>query len=191
MILLLTVLALSPVGGLTLPSPDVQPVRHRVTGLFNKDREADLRESVKKLADVSIVEIDFDTSEVTFSYDPVKLLGKGTEKQLLERFDNLIRNASTHTFGVRPLCTTPKEKLTRIEIPVLGLDCRGCELAAYEVIFKIDGVEQATCSFKAGMMTALIDPEKTSKAALEDALKKRSVTLKSADEKPRDPKAPK
>jgi len=165
-------------AALTLFAPDVQPVKHRVTGLFNKEREADLRESVQKLADVAIVGIDFDTAEVTFSYDPVKLLGKGNEKQLLERFDNLLRNASTHTFGIRALCTTPKEKLTRIEIPVAGLDCRGCELSAYEVIFKIEGVEQATCSFKAGLMTALIDPEKTNKAALEDALKKRNVTLK-------------
>src|SRR6516162_1670633 len=93
-------------------APDVQPVKHRVTGLFNKEREADLRAVARKLADVSVVAIDFDTSEVTFSYDPVKLLGKGSEKQLLERFDNMIRNASSHTFGVRPLCTTPKEKLT-------------------------------------------------------------------------------
>jgi len=170
-------LALSPVEG-TLLAPDVQPIKHRVTGLFNKEREADLRDSVQKLADVSIVGIDFDTSEVTFSYDPVKLLGKGDPKQLLERFDNLLRNASTHTFGIRPLCATPREKLTRIEIPVAGLDCRGCELAAYEVIFKIEGVEQATCSFKAGLMSALIDPEKTNKAALEEALKKRNVTLK-------------
>ena len=176
-LLLAALLALSPVEGV-LPAPDVQPVKHRITGLFNKEREADLRESVQKLADVSIVSIDFDTAEVTFSYDPVKLLGKGNEQQLLERFDNLLRNASTHTFGIRALCTTPKEKLTRIQIPVAGLDCRGCELSAYEVIFKIEGVEQATCSFKAGLMTALIDPEKTNKAALEDALKKRNVTLK-------------
>src|SRR5882672_1768240 len=162
-------------AALALLAPDVQPVKHRVTGLFNKEREDDLREVVKKLQDVTIAGIDFDTAEVTFSYDPVKLLGKGNEKQLLERFDNMIRQASNHTFGVRPLCATPKEKLTRLEIPVAGLDCRACELSAYEVIFKIDGVEQATCSFKQGKMTALIDPEKTNKAALEDALKKRNV----------------
>jgi copper chaperone CopZ len=165
-------------AAMSLLASDVQPVKHRVTGLFNKEREADLREAVKKLTDVSIVSIDFDTSEVTFSYDPLKLLGKGSETQLVERFDNMIRNASTHTFGIRALCTTPKEKLQRIEIPVAGLDCKGCELSAYEVIFKIEGVEQATCSFKGGLMTALIDPEKTSKGALEEALKKRNVALK-------------
>jgi len=76
-LLLAAVLALGPVDG-TLSPPDIQPVKHRVTGLFNKDREADLRECVKKLADVSVVGIDFDTAEVTFSYDPIKLLGKGS-----------------------------------------------------------------------------------------------------------------
>jgi hypothetical protein len=60
----------------------------------------------------------------------------------------------------------------------VGLDCRACELSAYEVIFKMEGVEQATCSFKAGMMTALIDPEKTNKSTLEEALKKRNVSLR-------------
>src|SRR5882672_12180645 len=94
-------------AALALLAPDVQPVKHRVTGLFNNEREDDLREVVKKLADVTIVGIDFDTAEVTFSYDSVKLLGKGNEKQLLERFDNLIRNASSHTFGVRAPGTTP------------------------------------------------------------------------------------
>lgn len=163
---------------LNLLAPEVQPVKHRVTGLFNQDREADLRASVEKLAAVTIVAIDFDRSEVTLSYDSQKLLGKGTEKQLIERLDNMLRQASHHTFGIRALSTTPQDKLTRLEIAVAGLDCRGCELGAYEAISKIDGVEQATCSFKAGKMTALIDPEKTSKAALEEALKKRSVTVK-------------
>lgn len=170
MILLLAILAFA--------APDVQPVKHRVTGLWNPEREADLRESVAKLKDVAIVAIDFDAAEVTFSYDVQKLLGKGTEKQLLERFDNMVRQASSHTFGIRALSTTPKEKLTRIEIAVAGLDCKGCELGAYEVLSKTEGVEQATCSFKSGRMTALIDPEKTGKAALEEALKKRSVTVK-------------
>jgi len=163
---------------LSLLAPDVQPVKHRVTGLYNAGREADLREAVQKIAGMTIVSIDFDTAEVTFAYDSLKLLGKGSEKELLERLENMFRRASSHTFGIRALSTTPKEKLTRIEIGVLGLDCKGCELSAYESISKIEGVEQATCSFKESRMTALIDPEKTNKAALEDALKKRNVALK-------------
>jgi copper chaperone CopZ len=160
-----------------LPAPEIQQLKYRVTGLYNPEREADLREAVQAMKDVTIEAIDFDSSEVTFSCDPVKVLGKGTEKQWIERLDNQLRQASHHTFGIKALCATPKEKLTRIEIAVAGLDCKGCELSAYEVIFKVDGVEQATCSFKAGKMTALIDPEKTNKAALEDTLKKRNVTV--------------
>jgi copper chaperone CopZ len=166
-----------------LPAPgalaEVQTVKHRVTGLFSREREDDLREAVKKMSDVSLVSIDFDIAEVTFSYDPEKLFQKGTkEKDRLERFDALLKQASSHTFGAKPLCTTPREKLTRIEIGVVGPDCKGCSLAAYEHVAKIDGVEQATASFKDGLVTALIDPAKTNKAALEDALKKRQVKLK-------------
>jgi copper chaperone CopZ len=61
---------------------------------------------------------------------------------------------------------------------VLGLDCKACALAAYESIAKIDGVEQATASFRDGLVTARIDPARTSRAALEEILKKRGVTLK-------------
>lgn len=161
-----------------LPAPEVQQVKHRVTGLFSRDREEDLKEAVKKLAEVSVVSIDFDNAEVVFSYDPAKLFAGSKPKDHLERFDNLLRSASVSTFGAKPLCTTPKEKLTRIEIPIVGLDCKGCCLSAYESVFKIEGVEQATASFKEGRLTALIDPEKTSRAALEDALKKRNVTIK-------------
>ena len=42
----------------------------------------------------------------------------------------------------------------------------------------MDGVEQATASFKDGKVTALIDPARTSRDALVDALKKRQVNVK-------------
>jgi len=160
-------------------APEPQTFKYRVTGLFNRDRENDLREAVKKMTDVAIVSIDFDVAEVTFSYDPAKLFQKGTkEKDWLERFDGQLRQASSHTFGAKPLSETPKDKLTRVEIGVMGPDCKGWCLAAYEYVAKIDGVEQATASFKDGLVTALIDPAKTNRAALEDALKKRQVQLK-------------
>jgi copper chaperone CopZ len=161
-----------------VPLAEAQPAKHRVTGLFSREREADLREVVKRMPEVEVLAIDFDSAEVTFSYDPAKLFPKMKEKDYLERFDNLLRAASTHTFGVRPLSATPKDKLARVEIAVVGLDCKACSLAAYESISKIDGVEQATASFKEGLVTALIDPEKTTRAALVEALKKRQVTLK-------------
>ena len=51
------------------------------------------------------------------------------------------------------------------------------DLAAYEAVANIDGVEQATASFKDGRVTALIDPTKTDRAKLEDALKKKGEFL--------------
>ncbi len=154
------------------------PVKHRVTGLFSPDREADLKKVfADKLPDVKLVSIDFKNSEATFVYDADALFNKPKPEQLIERFDNLLRTHTLGTFGIRAVCTTPKEKLMFVEIGVAGLDCKGCCLAVYETIYRIDGVEQATASFKEGLVTAWIDPQKTDRAALEDALKKRGVTL--------------
>ena len=157
---------------------EVQTVKHRITGLFNREREDDLREVVKQLPEVTIVAIDFDAGEVTFSYDPAKLFPKMKEKDYLERFDNLLKQSSRHTFGAKPLSSLPKDKLTRVEIAVAGNLCKGCELSAYEVVARMDGVEQATASFKDGKVTALIDSAKTSRDALVEALKKRNVNIK-------------
>ena len=41
-----------------------------------------------------------------------------------------------------------------------------------------DGVEQATADMRIGRLTALIDPERTSREKLEALLKQREVTLK-------------
>ena len=152
-------------------------VTHRVTGLFSPDREADLREAAKKMEGVEVVSVDLARGEAVFSYDP-KLLLKGVkEKDYVQRFDQLLRQASHSTFGARPRCETPWEKLVRVEIPVTVLDCKGCELSAYEVVAKIEGVEQATAVSKDGKVAAMIDPAKTSREALVDALKKRSVSV--------------
>lgn len=155
-----------------------QPVKHRVTGLFSPDRQNDLLEVLKKLPDVKLVSIDYRNSEATFEYDSDKLFNRPKPEQIPERFDNLLRSVSNSTFGIRPLCTTPKDKLEFIEIAVVGLDCKGCCLAAYEAIYKIDGVEHATASFRDGLVTALINPDKTNRAALEEGLKMRRVELK-------------
>lgn len=153
------------------------PVKHRVTGLFSPDRQDDLRAAVDRLPHVKLVSIDYKTAEATFAYDPVKFLNNPQPEQVVERFDNLLRSVSFATFGIAPLCTTPRDKLQLVEIKVVGLDCKGCCLAAYESIYKIEGVEQATASFKDGLVTAWINPEKTDRAALETALKQRGVVL--------------
>lgn len=154
------------------------PVKHRVTGLFSPDREADLKKVfAEKIPEVKLVSVDFKNSEATFVYDADMLFNKPKPEQLIERFDNLLRTHTLGTFGIREVCKTPKDKLSFVEIGVVGLDCKGCCLAVYETIYRIDGVEQATASFKEGLVTAWIDPKKTDRASLEEALKKRGATL--------------
>jgi copper chaperone CopZ len=155
-----------------------ETVTHRVAGLFSREREADLREAVKRIPDVELVSLDFDRGEGKFSYDPAVFFKGVKEKDQVQRFDNLLRQASSHTFGIRARSEAAWDKLTRVDIPIAGLDCRACELAVYEMLYKVDGVEQATASFKDGRATAMIDPAKTSREALVDLLKKRSVTIK-------------
>jgi len=153
-------------------------IRHRITGLFSPDREKDLRQVIERLPGITLVSIDFPYAEARFRYDAAEVFPGAKPEQVAERFDQLVRQASKSTFGVQPLCTVPREKLTRIEIPIAGLDCKGCCLAAYESIFRIEGVEQATASFKDGLVTALINPEQTEAAQLEAALEQRGVQLR-------------
>jgi copper chaperone CopZ len=161
----------------TKPAAATQQFTHRVTGLFSRDREADLRAALKELPGIELISLDFDHSEAVFSYDPAKAFAGTKPDKIIERFDQQLRGASHHTLGIKPLCTTPRDKLERIEIPVAGLDCKACCLAAYEIMAKQDGVEQATASFKEGTITALIDPAKTEQGKLEAVLKERGVTL--------------
>ena len=154
-----------------------QSFTHRITGLFSRDREADLRAALEKLPAVRLESVDFDHAEAVFTYDPPTAFKNAKPEQIVERFNDIIGTATNHTLGIAPLDPTPKDKLTRVEIPVAGLDCKACCLAAYESIYKIAGVAQAAVSFKAGRLTALIDPEKTNRAALEDALTKRNVSV--------------
>lgn len=156
-----------------------QPQRfpHQITGLFSPDRVEDLRLVLEQLRDVKLVAIDFARAEATLEYDPAQLFPNSTPEQIVMRLDQLLRQASRHTFGVKPLPAISQERLTFVEIPVVGLDCKACSLAAYEAIYRIDGVERATASFRDSLVTAWIDPEKTNRAALEEALTKKRVTL--------------
>jgi copper chaperone CopZ len=156
----------------------VERFTHRVTGLFSREREAALREAVGKIPDLELKSIDFDRAEATFAYDPAVFFKGVKEKDRVERFNNLLRQASSHTFGVRANGDVAWDKLTLVEIPVAGLDCRACELAAYEILYRIEGVEQAAVSFKEGRVTARVDASKTSRDALVEALKKRQVIVK-------------
>lgn len=152
-------------------------MKHQVTGLFSTDREEDLRAVAAKLEGIQLVSIDFTNSEAAFQYDAAKVFPGAKPEQIDGRLDQLLRQASRDTFGIKPLRALPLDKLTLIEIPVAGLDCKACCLAAYESIYRIEGVERATASFRDRLVTAHIDPAKTDRAKLESALKERGVQL--------------
>lgn len=160
------------------PKPTKSVIKHQITGLFSADREQDLREVFQKLPDFKLVSIDFANAEASVEYDPAKAFPGANPQQIIERFDNLVRGASNHTFGVKPLRTVEKEKLKVVEISVVGLDCKACSLGVYEAIFRLKGVETATASFKEGRVTALINPEMIDQVELETALKQRGVQIK-------------
>jgi copper chaperone CopZ len=153
------------------------PTRFRVTGLFQPDREDDLRTIFEKLPELRLVAIDFEKAEATVEYDPKSAFPGAKPEQVTERLDQKVRSASNSTFGIRPLSAVPRDKLVKIEIPVLGLDCKACSFAAYKAVAEIEGVEQARASFKDGRVTAWIDESKTSRAALEQSLKQREVIV--------------
>ena len=160
-------------------SPGAPPHwKHRITGLFSPDREADLRAALEQIPGVQLVSLDFEHAEGEFAYDPAVAFQETKPEKIVERFSNLLANATHHTMAIAPLEPTPHEHLARVEIEVSGLDCKACALAAYESIYKVDGVAAATVDFKAGRVSAEIDSAKTNRAALQEALKKRGVTLK-------------
>jgi copper chaperone CopZ len=161
-----------------LPAVADDHVKHQVTGLFSKDRVEDLRETLKKLPKITLVSVDFENAEAVFAYTPSQAFPGAKPDQVVKQFDNLLRSASFSTFGIKPLRTIARDKLKLIEIDVAGLDCKGCCLGAYEAIYKLDGVEKATASFKEGRVTALVDPAKIDRTRLEAALKKKGAELK-------------
>ena len=175
------IMILSPLFILSLADAAEEPklIKHQITGLFAPDREKDLREVFEhKLPQFKLVSIDFKNAEASFDYDPAKIFPGAKPEQIIERFDNELRNATRHTFGAKPLRTIEKDKLKLIEIPIVGLDCKACSFAVYEMVYRLKGVEQATASFKEGKLTALIDPEKIDRTEIEMTLKQRGVQIK-------------
>lgn len=152
-------------------------VTYRVTGLFSPDREKDLREAFKQLPDFTLVAVNFDDAEITIEFAPAKLFPGQKPERVTELVDEKVRAATRYTFGVKPRRTVPRSKLEQVEIPAQALDCKACCLAAYEAVARIDGVYQATADFKKGRVTALIDPTKTDRARLEDALRRLGATV--------------
>jgi len=149
----------------------------QVTGLFQPDREADLRGVIETLPELTLVAIDYDRAELTVALNPAEVWPNEKPERYVELLDNQLRNASRHTFGVRPLRAVALEKLQRVEIPIEGLDCKGCSYAAYLRVYELPGVDRATASFKSGKLVAFIDPDATGAAKLVEALKNGGVSV--------------
>src|SRR5262245_58848 len=130
--------ALLALIGFVLPagSAVAQQIKVQVTGLFMPEREQDLREVVAEIPDVKLVSVDFKKAEATFEVDAKKF---GKPEQAVQKLDSLVKSESRSTFGIKPLSKTPTDKLKLIEIPVAGLDCKACSLAAYEAVYRLDG----------------------------------------------------
>ncbi len=148
-----------------------------MTGLFSPDREKDLRDAFEELPDIKLVAVNFDDAEITVEFAPAKLFPNQKPERVTELVSDKVRSVTHSTFAVKPRRTVARDKLEPVTIPAAGLDCKACCLAAYEAVAAIDGVYQATASFKDGRVTALIDPTKTDKAKLEDALRKKGVPV--------------
>ncbi|HEU0068923.1 MAG TPA: hypothetical protein VFQ26_06630, partial [Nitrospiraceae bacterium] len=98
-------------------------VKHQITGLFCPEREQDFKDLCQqKLARFKLQSIDYANAEATFDYDPAREFPGANPEQVIERFDNEVRHASRHTFGIKPLRTTPKEQLQPVEFSIVGLD---------------------------------------------------------------------
>ena len=84
-LLMLCLFVATAASGADDKPPEPQPIKHRVTGLFSPDRKDDLREVLQKLPDVKLVSLDYESSEVTFEYDPAKLFTGAKPEQHFER----------------------------------------------------------------------------------------------------------
>ncbi|MEQ8787592.1 MAG: hypothetical protein RIC55_14910 [Pirellulaceae bacterium] len=151
---------------------------YRVTGLFQPDRADDLAVLVGETPGIELVSVNYDRSEATFHFDVATVFPGAKPDQILGRLENVVRTNSRGTFGILPRCTLSEDEIEKVEIAVVGLDCKGCSLGAYNAVYRIDGVERATASFKVGLVTCWIDPTKTNRAALEAELVKKRVPLK-------------
>ena len=168
---------------LPLLHAEEQTGTYRLFGLSAAEREADLREVLAKVPEVTLVSLDAAKAEVTLRFEAEKLFPPTKAKQppaadkITARLDTLIGTASTRTFGITERSTVPADKLTKVEILIGVLDCKGCRYAAYQAVAKLEGVERATVSATPSAVIAWIDATKIKRDALEDALKKARVDL--------------
>lgn len=150
----------------------------RVAGLFIPERVDGFRALLADFPEVRLRDIDYETATAQLAYTPESDLFRNAKpEQIVERLNNRVRQVSQGTFSLKSPGSIPYEKLERVDISIVGLDCKACSLAVYQILERIEGVERATASFHDARATAWIDPSKTNREALKSALEERRVTL--------------
>lgn len=152
--------------------------RFLLLGLFQPDRVEDLRQVIAAWEGVTLVQVDYDKAEARFKFEESVVFPNARKPdQVATQFNDRLRQLTRGTFEALPPSTFPEDQLQRIEIPIAGLDCKGCSFAAYLAVYRLEGVHRATASFHEGKVVAWIDPAKASRAALEAALTKKEVRI--------------
>jgi copper chaperone CopZ len=179
----------SPVVAKTSPETAVQPsvvgdsdeehpLKLSVVGLFIPERADDFRKLMQECPEAQLIDFDVETASATIV---CARQNDAPPEQMIQSLDNRVRHLSDHTFGLKSLSTIPREELERIEIPIIGLDCKACSFAVYQILAALDGVEQATANFHDGLAVAWIDTAKTDLEAIRTALTARGVQLSPKD----------
>jgi len=163
-----------------LAADEKQSKEFGIVGLFSPDREQDLRDVMADVPEFQLVRVDDDNARATFSYEVAalfperKLKNAPTPAEIQQRINALLTRASTNTFSLKLTPAVPKEKLTRIELNVGILDCKGCQYAAYLAAMKAPGVERATVA-RDGSLITMVETGKTDDNAIKAALKKANI----------------
>src|SRR6478736_824348 len=103
-----------------------------IVGLFSPDREQDLRTVMADIPQVQLVSVDYKNARATFGYDAASLFEQKpkrapTATEIEQRINTLLTRASTNTFSLKITPAVLREQLTRIELNIGILDCKGCQ----------------------------------------------------------------
>jgi len=152
----------------------------QVAGLFMPDRVESFGAVIEQFPEAKLLKLEFKTAQATIAFAADSdLFRNANTEQIVERLNNRIRQLSGQTLGVKPQSDIPRDKLERVEFAILGLDCKACSFAVYDILARVEGVQQATANFADGRAIAWINPAKTNRDALEKVLRNRRVQLKS------------
>ena len=149
----------------------------RIIGLSDASRANDFKEVIKKVPSVKLVRFDSDKASASLDFQPAtqdqKSVPSGTvlpPDKVISLIDGLVGDASSHTFSVTAPTGVAEKNLSKLTYKVSINDCKGCRYAAYLAVAKLEGVDRASLDSSNNILVAWIDPTKTSKKAVGDAL---------------------